>query len=756
MYRSNIIHSYAQRLLSMILTLTALMGSLCYPYSEINGKTRPHNTHRSRSKKPAGQQKRLATNKRMQQFYQLPMSFELNRGQTDSEVKFLSRGKGYMLFLTATESILSLRRGANEKPAVLRTSFVGANRNPQIAGQNELPGKVNYMMDQDPEGWRSNVSTYAKVLYEEVYPGVDMVYYGNQRQLEYDFIVEPHSNPKTIRLAFTGARSLTVDAAGDLVLETAAGTVRQKRPVAYQEINGQRQTVTAKYVVKNQRQAGFELGTYDRSQPLVIDPVIDYSTYLGGTGDDEANDIVVDNEGNIYVTGVTGSVNFPPKNALKASCLACQNWGFDAFVTKINPNEDGEPSLVFSTFWGSNTHGNTEGRGIDVDLANNIYVVGTTNSNNFPTTPNALQPAYQMFSGTNSFLTKFNAQGNSFLYSTYLMGNNVDEAGDVAVDDDNNIYVAGATGSTNFPLMNAYQAYNAGIFDGFLMKFHWLRPDPGAYELVYSTYFGGYETDMATNIALDSAGNAYLTGSTQSRDLAWTPQYDGLPVLNGFQMAHAGGTDAFVMKFDPTKPGLPSLLYSTYLGGSGQENAAVRLGGIAVDNRGDAYVTGTTGSVNFPLQGAFKLTPGGYDTFVTKVSPDAVGASSLIYSTFLGGAGLDYGYDIAVDLEGRAYVVGMTQSNDFQITDCAFSKGASWDGFIAVLNPLGSNIEFLTYLGGNSVDSINAIAVDASSVAHVTGSTYSTDFRLKDAYQGGPAGSKDAFVTRIIPIGCAP
>lgn len=762
MYRSNIIHIYARRLLSMILTLTALMGSLCYPYSVVNGKSHPH---RSRQKKSAAQPELPSTNKSMQQSYQLPMSFEANRGQTDNRVKFLSRGSGYTLFLTATESVLSLRQGTDEKPAVLRTRLVGANRNPQIAGQNELPGKVNYLMGQNPNGWRSNVSTYAKVFYEDVYPGVDLVYYGKQQQLEYDFIVKPHSNPERIRLAFTGARAMTVDAAGDLLLETGAGTVRQKCPVAYQEINGQRQLVDARYVVNKQRQLSFESGAYDQSQPLVIDPVIEYSTYLGGGGADEAFDITVDNEGHIYVTGVTPSVNFPPENAIKPTCVTCQTGGYEAFITKIKPAESGALSVDFSTFWGSDVHGNTEGRGIDIDLAKNIYVVGITSSNNFPTTPNGHQPLFQPFTSTNGFLTKFSADGSLMLYSTYLMGNNVDEANDVAVDDDANIYVTGATGSTNFPFLNGYQSYNTGVFDGFLMKFGSMKT-PTAYKLVYSTYFGGYTDDIATNIALDSAGNAYLTGSTQSRDLPWTWYNDGFPVHNGFQLVHGGGTDAFVMKMDPTKIGAASLLYSTFLGGNNQENATVRVGGIAVDIRGDAYVTGTTGSANFPIwpttgpHPAYDSTVSGYDAFVTKVSPDQVGSASLIYSTFLGEAGVEHGYDIAVDLNGRAWVTGTTESVNFPLAGCAFTDGPSVDGFITALNSRGSALFFSTYLDGNGADTIYAIAVDESSVAHVAGSTNSTDFRLQNAYQvnlGGttPNGNKDAFVTKIT-TDCAP
>lgn len=747
-----------------MLTLTAVMGSLSYPYSVVSGKPPANNTQPVQAEKPMGQSAqldKLAAAKHLRQSYQLPLSFETNQGQTDGEVKFLSRGSGYTLFLTPTEAVLSLQNGSKNKPGVLRMKLAGANVNPVVTGRNQLSGKVNYLRGQDRD--QTNVSTYRQVYYEAVYPGVDVVYYGNQRQLEYDFIVEPQANPETIRLAFTGARSLKIDRNGDLLLETAAGLVRQKRPVAYQEIDGQQVTVTANYVVKNRRQVGFELGAYDPSRPLVIDPVIDYSTYLGGTGADEGNDIAVDNQGNIYVTGVTSSVNFPPKNPIKPICQPCQSGAPEAFVTKIDPDESGEASLVFSTFWGSNVHGSTEGRGIAVDADHNVYVVGTTHSVNFPTTPNALQPNYQPFTMPNSFLTKFNSQGSSLHYSSYLMGNNVDEASDVAVDANNNIYVAGATGSTNFPLMNAYQPYNFGGWDGFLMKLNWTQPGPGMppnhglYTLAYSTYFGGYSSDQATNLALDGAGNAYITGTTQSRDLAGTSYWDGFPVRNGFQTNHGGGTDAFVMKFDPTQTGDLSLLYSSYLGGTHQENAANRLGGIAVDSEGKAYVTGTTNSaLTFPLFAAYdSVLSGPYDTFVTKVDPDQVGSSSLIYSTFLGGNGNDWGHDIAVSLDGRAFVVGMTESNDFVPTECAFPKGPSVDGFIIVLNSAGSGLEFMTYLGGNAGDAINAIAVDASSIAHVTGNTNSTDFKVHQAYQSNLASyHKNAFVTKIRPVGC--
>jgi hypothetical protein len=433
--------------------------------------------------------------------------------------------------------------------------------------------------------------------------------------------------------------------------------------------------------------------------------------------------------------------------------------GTDAFITKLDPWQSGASSLVYSSFIGTSP-GNTEGSAIAVDSSNNIYVTGVTSWKNFPTTANALQPNYLPFSNGNAFLTKLDASGSSLLYSTYLAGNNVDEAADVVVDEKQNIYVAGRTASTNFPitLASGYQVYNAGIFDGFLMKFNYLGGS--TYALTYSTYLGGNNGDGVSNLAVDSSGHAYLTGSTQSADLAGTPQYDGFPVLNGFQSTLGAGTDAFMTKIDTSRTGASSLLYSTYLGGNNSENSAVQVGGIAVDAYDQAYVTGMTNSANFPIKNALDATLGGYDAFVTKIDASLSGNASLIYSTYLGGSAQEYGNDIAVDPQGLVYVTGMTQSNDFPLTQCAFPNAPSADGFITVLDSAGSSLVYSTYLGGNGGDFINAIAVDANGTAFLTGHTDAADFPITPgAYQpnlGGltPNSSKDAFVTKITPPRC--
>ncbi|MET0650394.1 MAG: SBBP repeat-containing protein, partial [Pyrinomonadaceae bacterium] len=687
------------------------------------------------------------------QLSRLPMSFEANRGQTDRRVKFISRGSGYTLFLTPTEAVLSLRRGQAQSPSVLRMRLVGADPRSRVEGRDELTGKVNYFKGPGRGG---NVESYSKVHYGGVYPGVDMVYYGRQRELEYDFIVAPGGDPGRIRLAFEGARRLSLDPDGDLVLETAAGQVRQRRPVAYQEIDGGRREVAADYVLQGRRRVGFRVGDYDPTRPLVIDPVIDYSTYLGGGQVDEGSDIVVDADGKIYVTGFTMSVNFPVSaGAYDTTCLRCANWGVDAYVTKIDPAQTGAASLVFSSFLGSATTGNTEGRAVAVDASNNVYVVGTTTARDFPTTANALQPTYQFMSANNSFLTKFDATGGSVLYSTYLEGNNVDEAADVTVDADDNVYVAGRTASTNFPVVNASQPNNAGMFDAFVMKLD--HQGFNSYALLYSTYLGGINNDGASSLALDGSGNVYLTGTTQSADLAGTTQNEGFPVLNGFQPALSAGGDAFMTKLGPGPAGGASLLYSTYIGGSNHENSVVQSGGIAVDANNMAYVTGTTNSANFPLKTPWDSTLGYYDAFVTKIDASLAGNASLVYSTYLGGSALELGNDIAVDSQGRAYVTGTTQATDFPVTTCGSPDGPLSDGFIAVLDSAGSGLAFSTHLGGGGYETVNAIAVDALGTAYVTGNTDSANFPHPGAYQptlgGLSPGSyfMDAFVTKLAP-----
>src|SRR5712691_3292520 len=591
-----------------------------------------------------------ATQGRVDETYgKLPLSFEANRGQSDSQVKFLARGPEHTLFLTSTEAVLVVTKrepparepAAHGRPAqrgpatgtVLRMAFAGADPTARVTGVEELPGKASYFIGNNPTRWRPNVPTYAKVRYADVYQGIDLIYYGTHRQLEYDVIVRPGADPNRIVLDFQGADNVEVDAQGDLVLHTAAGAIRQRKPVIYQEVGGVRTEIAGGYVLTGARQVGFQVAAYDRRRPLVIDPVLVYSTYLGGSDGDQADAIAVDAAGNAYVTGFTDSTNFPTTPGAFQTTFG---GGADAFVTKLNPAGNG---LVYSTYLGGSF--TDRGLGIAVDAAGNAYVTGFTDSTNFPTTPGAFQTT---FGGgfSDAFVTKLNPTGTGLVYSTYLGGSTTDLGRGIAVDAAGNAYVTGATDSTNFPTTSgAFQTTFGGGFDAFVTKLN-----PGGTGLVYSTYVGGSSSDVAIGIAVDGSGSVYVTGTTFSTNFPTTTA--------AFQTTRVGFNDGFVTKLNPTGTGL---VYSTLLGGSNDTGSADQPSGIAVDGSGNAYVTGSTGSTDFPTTpGAFQTASGGGggDAFVTKLNPTG---AALVYSTYLGGSGgFDFGVGIAVDGSGNAYV----------------------------------------------------------------------------------------------------
>jgi hypothetical protein len=683
----------------------------------------------------------------------LPLHFEANRGQTHEDVRFLARGPGYNLFLTPTEAVLTLmkqeaparRPAAHDKskprtPAtgtVLRITFAGANPDLRVTGLEELPGKANYFIGNNPAKWRTNVPTYLKARYTDLYPGIDLIYYGNQRQLEYDFVVHPGADPSAIALRFMGADKVEVDVQGDLVLHTVVGPIRQRKPVIYQEIGGVRKEIPGGYVLTATRQASFKVAAYDASQPLVIDPVLFYSTYLGGNAFDVGSSIAVDSAGNAYVTGFTNSSNFPTTAGAFHTTFG---GSFDAFVTKLNPTGSG---LVYSTYLGGS--GQDIGRAIAVDAARNAYVTGLTNSSNFPTTAGAFQTAYGGGS-QDAFVTKLNRTGSALVYSTYLGGSDVDDGFSIFVDAVGNAYLSGGTNSANFPTTpGAFQTTNAGGFDAFVTK---LNPT-GSAPLVYSTYLGGSGDDGGNPvvIAVDAFGNAYVSGATNSTNFPTT--------AGAFQTTYGGGIlDAFVTKLNPT--GSAPLVYSTYLGGSGEDSST----GIAVNAAGNAYVTGGTFSTNFPTTpGAFQTTfgAGSFHAFVTKFNP--TGSAPLVYSTYLGGSGGDGGSAIAVDATGNAYVTGSTNSSNFPTTAGAFQTtfgGGINDVFVTKLNPTGSApLVYSTYLGGSGDDEGSGIALDPmpNPNAYVVGLSASTNFPITPgAFQTSNAGSYDAFVAKITNV----
>jgi len=649
----------------------------------------------------------------------LPLSFERNRGQTDARVRFLSRGRGYALFLTDDGATLTLQEPAKPaaaasklsrtepaRYATLRVKLDGASHPASVSGEEQLPGRVNYFIGNDPSKWRADVPTYAQVKYRSVYPGVDVVYHGSsQRLLEYDFQVAPNADPRVIALSFEGADRLRLNDRGDLSISTPGGEVIERAPIVYQEVDGRRRDLSGRYVRRGARQVGFEVAGYDPRIPLVIDPVLVYSTYLGGNGVDLGGGIAVDSSGNTYVAGQTSSTNFPTTAGAFQTSYA---GGTDAFVAKLNASGT---ALVYSTYLGGS--GTDVGAGIAVDSSSNAYLIGYTQSTDFPITPGAFQTT---FGGGvhNAFVTKLNASGSALIYSTYLGGSGDDQGRDIALDSLGDACLTGLATSANFPTTpGAFQTTFGGGAGGFVTKVN--STGTG---LVYSTYLAGSpDSGEAEGIAVDSSGNAYVTGSTYSTNFSTT--------AGAFQTTYAAGRqDAFVTKLNATGT---ALVYSTYLGGGYYDSG----NGIAVDSSGNAYVAGSTSSADFPTTpGAFQTSYNGgvSDGFVTKLN--ATG-TALVYSTYLGGSGgQDGGNGIAVDSSGDAYVTGSTFDTDFPTTAGAFQTtfGGVIDAFVTKLNAGGTALIYSTYLGGSAEDNGTRIRLDSSGNAYSTGLTFSTDF----------------------------
>ncbi len=691
----------------------------------------------------------------------LPLSFELNQGQTDKQVKFLSRGSGYSVFLNSSEIVTTLRKplvdeksakSQSAKPqkqetaidAVLRMKFVGANSQPVVAGTDELPGKVNYLIGNDPTKWNAEIPTYAKVKYTDVYPDIDAIFYGNQRNLEFDFVVAPGADPKVIELAFEDADKIEVDDEGDLVLDIADDKIRLDEPRIYQEIEGNKQPVTGGYVLNPKSETGksslqtvgFRVDAYDATKPLIIDPILAFSTYLGGSSSDSGEAVAVDAVGHALVTGTTSSVNFPAVGSLPPSVRGSN----DVFVTKFFG--DGS-ALIYSTYFGGSDF--ETGFDIAVDAAGNAYLTGLTFSPDFPML-NAVQPTRN--GRSDAFVTKLNPTGSAFVFSTYLGGSGNENLGEgsVAIDAAANVYVTGRTESNNFPTTpGAFQTTSGGgIADAFVTKL-----DATGSSLVYSTRLGGNLSEFGgTGVAADVDGNAYVVGYTQSANFPTTP--------GAFQTTSGGMEDAYVVKLNPSGS---ALVYSTYLGGQNSEGGF----GMALDASNQVYITGGSRSTNFPTTpGAFQTTYRGggddYDVFVTKLNS---AGSALIYSTYIGGTGPggfsngDLAESIAVDSAGNAHVTGATTSTDFPIANpFQLFRGGDNDAFVLKLNSVGSGLIYSTFLGGGGQDRGFGIALDQSGNAYVTGITDSLNFHVYNAFQPHHGGGQfDAFVAKIVDTG---
>lgn len=679
-------------------------------------------------------------------FAALPLAFESNQGQTDSRVKYLARGNGYTVFLTPTQTVFTMSPGSRQphkfgsdsrtlqadKSAEIFMSLVGANPKPVIAAANELPGQTNYYIGNNPKNWQLGVKQYAAVNYGNVYPGVDMAFHGQQRQFEFDFVVAPHANPAPISFGVQGSQKIATDADGNLILSSSIGNVTLHKPVAYQDRNSSREPVDARFVIEANNTVSFQLGAYDHSRELVIDPSVTYATYLGGSAEDEGLAIALDSAGNAYITGQTKSPLFGGQTT--------SGTNFSVFVTKMNT---GGTALTYTDIFSATGagSGNCTGNGIALDSSGNVYVAGSATAG-FP-----LMSAYQSSFGgglDDAFVLKLNTSG-VLVYSTYLGGTGNDNANAITVDSSGNAYVVGETQSANFPTTSgSKQPSLNGTDNAFVTK---LNSSGSA--LVYSTYLGGaLAGNLATGVALDSSKNAYVSGITISSDFPTTSSV--------IQTTYGGSEDGFVTE---VKADGSDWLYSTFLGGSGSDDALA----IAVDSAGEAYVAGRTSSTNFPTLNAPQPSLGGNSATNVFVSKLNAGATALVFSTYIGGSQDDEGTGIALDSFADAYITGKATSSGYPVSSGASLTGSP-DAFVTEL----SNSGFAVYsilVGGNLAEdiypattntSLGAIAVDSSSNAYITGATNSTSgFPVTSGvYQSAFAGGlNDAFVAKV---GAAP
>lgn len=654
----------------------------------------------------------LADSKLDKIYGQLPLGFETNIGQADQNVKFISHGFDYNLLLTQNKAIFVSNHKQNTN---LSLEFIGANDNSKIVGSNQLEIKTNYLLGQDKTKWQKEITNYSQVTYQEIYSGIDLIFYGNKKNLEYDLVVAPNIDPNLIQLKFQGLeKAIKIDKQGDLLLPTQSGIIRQHKPFIYQEIEGNKVPISGSYNITESNLVSFNIGDYDQSKALIIDPEISYSTYLGGSLTDEANAIAVDTQGNAYIVGSTSSTDFPVANALQ------RNFGggpFDVFVAKINPNGNG---LVYATYFGGSSI--DQGFDIAVDASGSAYITGLTISTNFPT-KGGLQT--QKGGGTfDGFVTKLNPAGNDLVYSTYLGGNDDDQGFSLAINSAGNAFITGSTSSRNFP--GAQNTSLSGPSDSFVTQLN-----VQGTQIVYSRYLGGSDEEEGSSIVVDSTNNAYITGDTFSNNF---------PLQMAIQSSLSGGQDAFLTKLNPNG----TILYSTYFGGSNNDAGI----DVAVDTDNNAYLAGTSNSTNLLAKSALQRNlAGGQDAFLTKIDPTG---ANLIFSTYLGGQGDDILSSIGLDPLGNVYLAGATFSTDFPITKPVQDKNKGMnDVFVSVLNSDGSSFIYSTYLGGKAQDVSLGMAVNKDGTVYLTGLSISGDFPVSSAFQKSSGGNSDAFITKI-------
>ena len=702
----------------------------------------------------------------------LPLYFEANQGQVDSPAQFIARGRDsqFLISSDAAQFVLCKMTASRAFSArAVRMQFVGANGRAQISGAEKLSGKINYLVGNNPARWQTGVATFAKLQIGEIYSGVNLTYYGNQRQLEYDFTVAPGVDSGVIKIHFDGADNISISPAGELVLNLGDSQIRQPQPFIYQTANGARQEISGGYKMLDAHTVGFAVGSYDHGLPLVIDPILSYSTYFGGTADDFAWKVAVDTNGFVYVTGGTLSAKLGTVGAFQTNYAGGTYTG-DAFVAKFSNNGS---NLVYYTYLGGSQDDIADS--LALDNAGDVFLTGFTDSPDFPTN-NALFPKIPghsypggLYNG-DAFIAELDSTGSHLVYSTYLGGSGfvgnavIPSRGDagtgIALDSAGNAYIVGYTVSTNFPVVNPLAYHLAGTTNALLNRLagsynaFLTKVGPGGTNILYSTYFGGTNIDEATGVAVDSAGNAYVTGFTDSTNFPTT--------TNAFQTVLGGSTNiavvnnAFVAKFAPSGT---NLIYSTFLGGINGDQAF----GIAVDGAGNAYVTGGTTSPNFPntatnVPGLFnELTNNlsGFiittNTFLAKLGPNG---TNILYSAVFGGFAGDTGYGVAVDPAGEAFVTGAASSTNFPTLNAlgllATTNSGGDDVFVTAFNTNGTALLYSVELGGANNDIGYGLALDPLGNAYIVGQTFSSNFRTNNALHAALNGPSDAFLAKII------
>lgn len=558
----------------------------------------------------------------------IPVRFEPNLGQAPSGVHFWGRAASYDLLLRDSDALLSPRRDTGSRPLRLRWNSAATAKPTAVKPRR---GVSNYLIGADPARWKTGVPHFDEVLYAGAFPGIDLAFYGAGPRVEFDLRVQPHASTSPIEFFWDGADSLSLDSNGDLLLVSGRERFRQHKPVAYQLIAGHRRDVPASYRLDGNR-VRLDIGSYDASHSLTIDPVLSYSTYTGYSGNDAGYAIAVDSQGNAYFTGYTSSPDF----AVTPGAFQSQLRALDAGVFKLNPDTN---EIVFATYFGGTS--SEYGYGIAVAPDGSVLLTGSTSSNNLPVTGSAFQ---RTFGGVQDcFVARLAPGGDSLIYSTYLGGSASDYCNAITLDADNNAYVAGTTSSVNFPTLSAFQTNNRGSNDIFAAK---LNPQGSA--LLYSTYIGGTGNETALGIHIDAAGRAHLAGNSTSSDF---------PTVDPIQSELKGPQDVIVAKLSADGK---ALLFSTFLGGEGADTANA----IRVHSDGSVYVTGLARTADFPLtEGAFQTAFGGYfDSFVARLAPDG---RSLLFSTLLGGRLRENSFGLDLDSDGNAYICGFTTSPDF-------------------------------------------------------------------------------------------